>query len=344
MLARLKGVNSKRVVAADGTVKVYYYAFKGGPRLEGEPDTEEFLASYYLATKVRPADGATFEAVIDAYMDSKEFKGNAAITQSEYRRYIGYIKEAFAEFPIAGFMEDEARAEFLDWRDEMAERGTRTADYAWSVLNCIVNWSISVPKYGIKFNPCAKAGKLWKGSRAEIIWEDKQEAAFLKVASRQMRLPFMLAMWTGQRQKDILTVPWTAYTGTHLNIRQSKTGKNVRVQVGTALKALLDTTPRKGVQIVLNEDDMPYTGSGFRASFRRTRIRAGVHGVTFHDLRGTTVTLMAEGGASEMEIASITGHTIGQVKSILEKHYLATSQRLGDRAIAALEGRRNGTQ
>jgi hypothetical protein len=53
---------------------------------------------------------------------------------------------------------------------------------------------------------------------------------------------------------------------------------------------------------------------------------------------------MAEGGASEMEIASITGHTIGQVKSILEKHYLATSQRLGDRAIAALEGRRNGTQ
>jgi hypothetical protein len=53
---------------------------------------------------------------------------------------------------------------------------------------------------------------------------------------------------------------------------------------------------------------------------------------------------MAEGGASEMEIAAITGHTIGQVKSILEKHYLASSQRLGDRAIAALSDRRRRTQ
>jgi hypothetical protein len=49
------------------------------------------------------------------------------------------------------------------------------------------------------------------------------------------------------------------------------------------------------------------------------------------------VTRLASLGCTEIEIASITGHTISIVKSILEKHYLARSQRLGDSAIRRLE-------
>src|SRR5262249_35563126 len=46
-------------------------------------------------------------------------------------------------------------------------------------------------------------------------------------------------------------------------------------------------------------------------------------GLTFHDLRGTAVTRLAIAGATEAEIATITGHSLRSVRAILDTHYLA---------------------
>lgn len=53
MRVRLKGLNAVRKKLADGTSATYYYAWKGGPRLKGEPGTPEFLASYHEAISAR---------------------------------------------------------------------------------------------------------------------------------------------------------------------------------------------------------------------------------------------------------------------------------------------------
>ena len=45
MRVRLKGINRVAKRLADGTVVTYYYAWKGGPPLRGEPGTPEFIAS-----------------------------------------------------------------------------------------------------------------------------------------------------------------------------------------------------------------------------------------------------------------------------------------------------------
>ena len=49
MRVRLKGINSKRKQLADGSLKTYYYAWKGGPPLRGKPGSPEFVASYNAA-------------------------------------------------------------------------------------------------------------------------------------------------------------------------------------------------------------------------------------------------------------------------------------------------------
>ena len=64
---------------------------------------------------------------------------------------------------------------------------------------------------------------------------------------------------------------------------------------------------------------------------------AGVLGVTFHDLRGTAVTRLALVGATEAEIANITGHSLRDVHAILDMHYLARDPALGENAIRKLE-------
>ena len=62
-------------------------------------------------------------------------------------------------------------------------------------------------------------------------------------------------------------------------------------------------------------------------------------GVTFHDLRGTAVTRLAMAGCTEAEIATITGHSLRDVRAILDMHYLARDPALGESAIRKLETR-----
>ena len=65
--------------------------------------------------------------------------------------------------------------------------------------------------------------------------------------------------------------------------------------------------------------------------------KAGIEGVTFNDLRGTAVTRLALSGCTEAEIATITGHTMRQVRDILDKHYLKRDERLAESAIRKRE-------
>jgi hypothetical protein len=61
--------------------------------------------------------------------------------------------------------------------------------------------------------------------------------------------------------------------------------------------------------------------------------------VTFNDLRGTAVTRLALAGSKEAEIATITGHSLSEVNSILDKHYLNRDPQLAENAIRKLEAR-----
>jgi hypothetical protein len=61
--------------------------------------------------------------------------------------------------------------------------------------------------------------------------------------------------------------------------------------------------------------------------------------VTFNYLRGTAVTRLALAGSKEAEIATITGHSLSEVNSILDKHYLNCDPQLAENAIRKLGAR-----
>jgi integrase len=103
------------------------------------------------------------------------------------------------------------------------------------------------------------------------------------------------------------------------------------------LKAALETAPRLSPVILLTSESKPWTPDGFRASFAKARARAGIVGVTFNDLRGTAVTRLALAEATEAEIATITGHSLRDVRSILDSNYLHRDPALGRAAIHKLE-------
>ena len=55
MRVRLKGVNSRTKRLADGSLKTYYWAWKGGPPLPGKPGSPEFIAAYNAAVAEKVA-------------------------------------------------------------------------------------------------------------------------------------------------------------------------------------------------------------------------------------------------------------------------------------------------
>jgi hypothetical protein len=59
MRVRLKGINCVRKRLASGQEVVYWYAWKSGPRLRGEPGSPEFIASYneVVGKKTTPLAG-----------------------------------------------------------------------------------------------------------------------------------------------------------------------------------------------------------------------------------------------------------------------------------------------
>jgi integrase len=80
------------------------------------------------------------------------------------------------------------------------------------------------------------------------------------------------------------------------------------------LRALLDQAPRHSPLVVVGARGEPYTGSRFRARFgkliRQLREAERVApGLTFHGLRVTTATMLAEAGCDTQTIMAITGHT-----------------------------------
>ena len=94
---------------------------------------------------------------------------------------------------------------------------------------------------------------------------------------------------------------------------------------------------KHGPIMLTSTDERPWTPDGFRASWGKACKKAGIAGVTFNDLRGTAVTRLALVGCTEAEIATITGHSLRDVRSILDAHYLHRDIELARDAITKLE-------
>jgi integrase len=332
----MRGINSKRKKLADGSFRTYYWAWKGGPPLRGKPGTPEFAASYNeaVAKKVAPPTGVLL-TLLFRFQESAEFQfAISPRTRQDYIKQIKRIELRFGDFPIKLLDDPRSRSLFLEWRDQLAQTSLRQADYAYGTLARILSWAHD--RGLIAKNPCAKGGKLYHGTRVHKIWDDEDVAHFMRTAPPYLRLAMLLAINTGQRQGDLLRLPWSSYDGNVIKLRQRKTGVYVPIPVANALKSALEAAPRRSPIMLTNSDGKPWSESGFQGAWGKATARAGIRGLTFHDLRGTAVVTLARAGCTEVEIYSITGHKPSDVQAILTAHYLPRDAEVAGNAIAKL--------
>jgi hypothetical protein len=86
-----------------------------------------------------------------------------------------------------------------------------------------------------------------------------------------------------------------------IKLRQRKTGAYVSIPVAAALKVALDAAPRRSPIMLTNSEGGPWSEGGFQSAWARAGARAGICGLTFHDLRGSAVVTLARAGCNEVE-------------------------------------------
>ncbi len=339
-------VATKRL--ADGSIRKYFYAWRGGPMLKADDGTPlqlgdpRLVMAYSKAHEDRkkPPTGTLF-SLISAFKASSDFTKLADRTKKDYTRFLDMIEQKFGKVSLAVVQDRRIRGDFKIWRDKIAaEGGDRQADYAWGTLARVL--SVAKDRGTISVNVCERGGRLYSVDRAEIIWQPDHIKAFGEVASDELRFALLMALWTGQRQGDLIRIAWSQYDGTHIRLVQGKTKARVVVPIGTVLKAAINARkPEKAHGAILrNTRGQPWTSDGFKTSWGKATGKAGLDaaGVRFHDLRGTAVTRLSLANCSNQEIASITGHSEKDVDRIL-KAYRGGRIELAEQAMVKLQAR-----
>lgn len=335
MLVKLKGIHKVKRRLASGEVRIHYYAWRGGPKMESAPNTEAFAAEFLKhRAESAPAEVKTLDDLIDAFQQSPAFSALAQKTQDAHKHSFKEIRKEWPKVPLALTQQRGMKAMIRKWHHTFAAN-PRKADQMLFSLSRVFTFGIDEEM--LDKNPCTGIDRLYTGSRKESVWTPELIALFREKAAPHMLLALEMAIHTGQRQGDLLLLTWKQYDGTHLSFEQGKTKKRVRVRVHSKLKTMLDALKQDGMRILTNSRGRPWTKDGFKTSWGKECARLGIEGVTFHDLRGTFITERRREGSTTEQIASITGHSIAEVGRVLEKHYLATDQQTSDAVILRME-------
>jgi integrase len=299
------------VYRKDGKVYGYYRRDGRRQRIAGQPGSAEFATDYARihaqheapARVTDPRDRAgTFGWLVDSYFRSPRYLEKAKATQAFYRRYMDELRAKYGDRPAATM----DRPFVIALRDRWQPSPRRANAYV-QILSILCEHAIDL---GLRTDNPAKGVPRLKGKGGWRAWDAEELAWFDGLAAGAVRLAWLLALYTGQRESDVLAMTWSAIKDDAIEVTQEKTGARVWVPLHPVLKAELDAvrSARRGPCIVATQAGGAYSMDGFRSIWHRARDAAGLAGCTFHGLRKNAAGALAEAGATDAEIMAITGH------------------------------------
>jgi integrase len=308
--------------------------------MESKPGTNAFVQEFARLTKERAKEESqdeTIGSLMDQYLKAGDGYGTvkAVSSRRDYERSFEKLRKKFGTFPLSALEARGVRKMFTDWRDTMSAT-PRAADLHLAVLARIFSWGKD--KELIVRHPLEDLTKLHDGgNRKDVIWMPSQLKSFIDHAHPHLVEVVKMALWTMQRQADILTMETKAYDDGRIWITQGKTKARVRIRPADELLPILERAKTNRQQRVLvNSFGDNWTSCGFRASFRKECARLKIEDVRFHDLRGTGISYAYAHGMDVERIAETSGHSKADCEAIIRRHYLAGSD--------VIEAIKKGTQ
>ncbi len=267
----------------------------------------ELLAIVEARGAKRPPSRSSFAWLVEQYRRSAEFGELADSTQLDYGRTLDLIKDELGEVRYAA----ASRAILKTVRDDYVKT-IRKANKIKQMLSRLYSWADENGYVAEGFNPTKGMKKLKRkgGEREIVVWSDVEVEAFLNVAPAYIRTPVLLALYTGQRRKDVANMTWQQFQGDVIRVRQSKTTALLDIACHSVLRRHLDMLPRTAVVIATSADGRAFTEQGLSEALRREVAKVGELPAnrSMHGLRYAAGSRMEEAGCTVAEIESVLGH------------------------------------
>ena len=301
--------------------------------LPGLPGSTEFMAAYEqaLAGLPRREIGAdrtmpgTVNAAIVGYYQCLAFRGLAPSTQARRRAILERFRNEHGDKRIATLPQEFIRRVLDRMKPGKARNWLKALR---GMLDFAVGQSFRAdnPARGFVL-PKVKT----KNRRA---WTDSEIEQYERThpIGTKARLAFALGLYTIQRIGDVVHMGRQHIRNGEMTVRQGKTGVQLTLPMRPELQAVLEATPSGSLTFLVTKAGRPYTANDLSDRFHGWCREAGLpNGCTFHGLRATGCTRLADAGCSAHEIAAWSGHTT--LKEVERYTRAADQKRLAQSAI-----------
>jgi integrase len=301
-------------------VKGKYWFFRRAgvqTRLPGVPGDREFHARYdELKTLTEPPaaakqDTSSFRWLIARYRASAEFGALAAPTQDDYEGTLELIGRELGDEPFRL----TTRAMIKAVRDDLAVT-PRKAHKVKQMVSRLYSWADEAEMVPEGFNPAAKIRRLKNRPTPITPWSEEEIALFLSQCPGFLETPVLLALYTGQRREDLVRMDWSAFQGSFIRVRQSKTGEPLDIACHRDLRKHLAAVRTKfGGTIARTAKGRPFTANSLSQAVRRAvECTDGMpKDRSLHGIRYAAASRLDEAGCSAVQCAAVLGHRTYQM-------------------------------
>jgi integrase len=349
--AELKYLEEERLPS--GAVRIRFRR-RGLPKitLRAPPGTQEFFDEYRQALeglrqparKVRPSCHPTVGSLrwlVTEFYKSAEFKRWDPRTQHTRRLVLEKLCDSKdpngvkrGDKPYAQMEPRNVRA----LRDEKAD----TPEAANTIVKVLRRlFGFAVDNDLAKINPARDVPLFKTGSEGFHSWtiEEVRRYEERHPVGTRARLALALLLYTGQRRSDVVLLGRQHLKDGWLKFTQFKNRNRnpikVELPIIPALQAILDASPCGDLTFLVTQYGKPFRSSNsFGNKFRDWCDQAGLSHCSAHGLRKAAAARLAELGATDREIMSVTGH---QTSKEVDRYTKAAQRRvLAQSAMARL--------
>lgn len=270
--------------------------------------------------------GVTFGQVADRYLREISPKKKTAVVW-ETRR-MGYFKEFFGEHTAVLTV---TRKRIAAWRDHRLETVTgSTVNREANLLSNLFRKARLDWEY-IQDNPLE--GIDWPDDEEPrtIVWRWQQVRRVLRycqtsqgIKTQQAGIAFHIALRTAMRAKEVLLASKRGQVAVINDSKMTRKGKEVTIPLTHQGRRVMDRYANTPWQVHANELSVLFHKACIGCGVRLPK----VDGPTFHDARGTALTLMARKMPVE-QLQRISRHR--KLQTLIDVYYRETNEQIAAR-------------
>ena len=262
----------------------YYFVTPKGRWINLSHDYPAAMAEYGRLTGPGP-QCVTLQDVIDRYR-ILVLPDKARTTQAEQARQLMRLGKVFGTM-LPDHITVQHVYQYMDARSHFPTAARHEVSLLGHVFVKAIRWGAATK------NPAHELEKPRSKPRDRYV-TDEEFLAVRALAIPSMQVAMDMALLTGLRQGDVLSLTRESLTDEGILVKTSKTGAALLIQYSPALDNVLDSAKKLRPQVgpgqflIRSRSGKRYTSSGFKANWQRLMKKAvnqGIEHFTFNDIR-----------------------------------------------------------